>query len=57
MNGTAVIEQQKYGEAPVDVQKWWELFDPRTDEELEADYLWEQEQQYHADCRVDYGGI
>ena len=27
MNATAAIENQKYGEAPVDIGEWWELFD------------------------------
>jgi len=34
-----------------------DMFDPRTEEEQIADYLWEQAQQYHADARLDYGGI
>ena len=34
-----------------------DMFDPRTDEEREADYLWEQQEQYHQDTRIDYGGI
>ena len=57
MNATAAIELQKYGEQPVDLAEWWELFDPRTEDEKDQDYRAEQERQYIEDCRVDYGGI
>ena len=57
MNATVALEQQKWGEAKVDIAEWWELFDPRTEDEKDQDYRADQEEQYHADCRVDYGGI
>ena len=57
MTATEVIENQKWGEAPVDIAEWWELFDPRTEDEKDQDYRAEQERQYIEDCRVDYGGI
>ena len=67
MNATAAIEQQKYGERQVNIGEWWALFDPHREEEQREyedrledeylDFLAEQERQYIADCRVDYGGI
>ena len=61
MNATAVIQEEIYpekaGTADIDVDYWWELFDPRTEEQKEQDYRAEQERQYIEDCRVDYGGI
>ena len=57
MNPTVELEQQKWGEAPVDIREWWELFDPRSEEQKDQDYRAEQERQYIEDCRVDYGGI
>ena len=65
MNATVALEQQKWGEAPVDIGEWWELFaDEREqrawEDRLEDDYLdflAEQERQYIEDTRLDYGGI
>ena len=57
MNATIALEQQKWGEKDIDIQEWWELFDPRTEDEKAQDYRAEQERQYIEDARIDYGGI